>query len=268
MKRPRRPLRLVALDLDGTTLTPDHVLSARTIEAIQAVTARGVHVVLASGRLPHSILPLARRLRLPGVHIGLNGGIAFDLAGNLRHQHLLTLEQLTLTHRYLEAEQLFPMVFGAGGLWASHRSPALDFLHRSGEPLPIPYDPKNLQAIVAPAKVIVVLSPGPQDRTIADHLEPHVHVVRSGPQFLEFMPPGVTKGGALTEYISDLGLHKDEVMAIGDSENDASLLAAAGFGVAMGNAVRALREQADVVTESNADDGVAGSLARYVLDVK
>ena len=154
MIRPPRRLRLVALDLDGTTLNPEHALNPKTIEAIQAVTALGVQVVLASGRLPHSILPLARRLGLPGVHIGLNGGVAFDLAGNLRHKHLLTLEQLTLTHRYLEAEQLFPMVFGAGGLWASHHSEALDFLHRSGEPLPIPYDPANLQAIVDPAKMV------------------------------------------------------------------------------------------------------------------
>lgn len=268
MTRPRRRLRLVALDLDGTTLNPDHALTPKTIEAIRAVTALGVQVVLASGRLPHSIVPLARKLGLEGVHIGLNGGVAFDLAGNLRHKHLLSLEQLTLAHRYMEAEGLSPMVFGAGGLWASHHAEALDFLHRSGEPLPIPYDPAHLEAITDPAKMVVVLPPGPRDQTIAGHLEPRVHVVRSAPQFLEIMPPGVTKGVALTEYLADLGIHKDEVMAIGDSENDSSLLAAAGFGVAMGNAVAVLRDQADALTESNLEDGVAGALTRYVLDLR
>lgn len=267
MKRPPRPIRLVALDLDGTTLNPDHDLNPATIETIRAVTARGVRVVLASGRLPHSIAPFARRLGLDGVHIGLNGGVAFDPTGTLRHKHLLTLEQLTLAHRFLEDEGLFPMVFAPGGLWACRASADLEFLHRAGEPLPMSYNPQHLETIVDPAKIIVVLPPGPEDERIAAHLEPRVHVIRSGPQFLEFMPPGVTKGAALTEYREDLGLHRDEVLAIGDSENDASMLAAAGFSVAMGNAVTALHAQADAVTSSNADDGVARALERYVLDV-
>ena len=150
MKRPSSPIRLVALDLDGTTLNPAHDLNQTTIDAIRAVTARGIKVVLASGRLPHSIAPFARRLGLEGVHIGLNGGIAFDLAGNLRHKHLLTLEKLTLVHRFLEGEGLFPMVFAAEGLWASRASSDLDFLHRGGEPAHRPYDTNQLDTIVDP----------------------------------------------------------------------------------------------------------------------
>ena len=266
MNQPSRPVRLVALDLDGTTLNEDHDLNQATIDAVRAVTARGVRVVLASGRLPHSIVPFAQRLGLDGVHIGLNGGVAFDLAGNLRHKHLLTLDQLTFAHRFIEAEGLFPMVFGAGGLWASHASSDMEFLHRGGEPPPMSYDPAHLESIVDPAKIIVVLPPGPRDQDIAGRAEPRVHVVRSGPKFLEFMPPGVTKGNALTEYLSDLKLTRDDVMAVGDSENDASLLAAAGFSVAMGNAVPDLRVQADHVTGTNAEDGVARVLRRFILD--
>lgn len=267
LRQPRRPLRLVALDLDGTTLNPDHELNQITIDTIQAATARGLKVVLASGRLPQSIGPFARRLGLDGVHIGLNGGIAFDLAGNVRHKHLLSLPQLTLIHRFLEGEGLFPMVFAAEGLWASQASRDLDFLHRAGEPPHRPYETDHLETIVDPIKVIITIDSGPRDQEIAARLEPAVHVVRSGPKFLEFMPPGVTKGAALTEYLTDLGIEKDEVMAIGDSENDASLLAAAGFSVAMGNAVPALLAQADVVTQTNADDGVARALRRFFLDL-
>jgi len=80
------------------------------------------------------------------------------------------------------------------------------------------------------------------------------------------MPPGVSKGAAITEYLADLGLNRDEVMAIGDSENDASLFEAAGFSVAMGNAVEALKAQADALTATNAEDGVARALHRWILD--
>jgi len=266
MTQPRRPIRLVVLDLDGTTLNPDHDLNPATIDAVNRVTDRGVIVVLASGRLSHSILPFAQRLGLGGVHIGLNGGVAFDADSTFRHQHLLSLDQLTFTHRLLEAEGLFPMVFGTQGLWASRRAPEMQFLAAGGEPDARPYDLAHLEAIECPAKVIVVLPPGPRDEALAALAEPRVHVVRSGPKFLEFMPPGVSKGAALTEYLADLGIERDEVMAVGDSENDESLFEAAGFSVAMGNAVDALKARANALTATNAEDGVARALHRWILD--
>lgn len=266
MKHPDHPIRLIALDLDGTTLNPEHDLNPATIAAVEEATARGVTVVLASGRLSFSILPFARRLGLGGIHIGLNGGVSFDREGRFRHQHLLTLDQLTFAHRLLEAERMPVMVFGAYGLWATERSAALEFLHSAGEPDPRTYDPARLDRIEYPAKVISIVGPGPIDAAMTARAEPRVHVVRSGPLFLEFMPPGVNKGAALTEYLADLGIDRRNVMAVGDSENDASLLAAAGFRVAMGNAVPALKAQADVVTGTNAEDGVAQAIRRFVLE--
>jgi len=265
VKRPLRPIRLVALDLDGTTLNPEHELTPATIQAIGAATAQGIRVVLASGRLPHSILPFARRLGLDGIHIGLNGGVSFDLEGTLRHKHLLSPQQLALAYQVFSTEGLEPLVFGATGLWAPRATADVDFLFRSGEPQARFYDGKRLGDIEDPAKVVAVLASGPRDNQLASLVGDRLHAVRSGPIFFEFMPPGVTKGAALSEYLLDLGLEKDEVMAVGDSENDASLLDAAGFSVAMGNAVDAVKSQAHELTLSNAEDGVAWALHRWVL---
>ncbi len=266
MKKPTHRIRLVALDLDGTTLNPDHELNQATIDAVGEVLSQGVQVVLVSGRLPHSILPFARRLGLGGVHIGLNGGVSFDEHGAFRHKHLLTLGQLRLACQVFSSEGLDPLVFGATGLWAPRVSAEVDFLFQSGEPAARFYDSKRLEEIEDPAKVVAVLKPGSRDKLIAARVEPKLHAVRSGPVFFEFMPAGVSKGAALTEYLADLGLKKDEVMAIGDSENDASLLHAAGFSVAMGNAVDDLKAQAHALTEANHEDGVARALRRWVLD--
>ena len=256
----------MALDLDGTTLNPDHELNQATIDAIGAVSSLGIQVVLASGRLPHSILPFARQLGLGGVHIGLNGGVSFDQEGTLRHKHVLTFDQLRLAWEVFTSEGLDPLVFGATGLWAPRVSDEVDFLFRSGEPAARFYDSQRMEDIEDPAKVVAILPAGARDKLIAARVEPRLHAVRSGPIFLEFMPPGVTKGAALTEYLADIGVDKDEVMSIGDSENDASLLAAAGFSVAMGNAVEDLKAQAHAVTEANHDDGVARALHRWILD--
>lgn len=264
MIRPHRPIRLVALDLDGTTLNPSHELNPTTIEAIRTVTARGVRVLLASGRLPHSILPFARTLGLDGVHIGLNGGVAFDTNGNLRHKHLLTVDQLRFAHEVLADEALEPMVFGATGIWAPRITGEVEFVVSYGEPPARTYDPRRLETIEDPVKVLAVLDSGPRDRLIEARVSPWLHAVRTGPRFFEFMAPGVSKGAALLEYLDDLGLSPDEVMAIGDSENDESLLAAAGFAVAMGNAVPAIKTIAHTVTGTNAEDGVAQALRRFI----
>lgn len=267
MRQPRRPIRLLALDLDGTTLNPQHELNQATIDAVQAATARGVRVVLASGRLPHSIAPFARALGLSGVHIGLNGGVAFDAQGKLLHQHLLTLEQLTLAHEVLAQEGLEPMVFGSGGIWAPQITDEVEYVVSYGEPPARTYDLRRLAAIENPVKVLTVLNSGPRDAEIAALVEPRLHAVRTGPRFFEFMAPGVNKGAALTEYLTDLGLTKDDVMAVGDSENDATLLQAAGFAVAMGNAVEAIKNLADVITGPNGEDGVAQAIRQFILEL-
>jgi Cof subfamily protein (haloacid dehalogenase superfamily) len=255
----------VALDLDGTTLNPSHQLNQATVDAIREVAARGVRVVLASGRLPHSILPFAHALGLDGVHIGLNGGVAFDSQGTLRHKHLLSVGQLEFAHQVLADEGLEPMVFGAGGIWAPRINDDVEFVLSFGEPDARTYDRRRLETIEDPVKVLAVLDAGPRDREITARVEARLHAVRTGPRFFEFMAPGVSKGAALTEYLSDLGVHRDEVMAVGDSENDESLLAAAGFAVAMGNAVTSVKVLAHAVTGSNYDDGVAEALRRFVL---
>jgi len=265
MNQPHRPIRLVALDLDGTTLNPSHELNPATIETVRAVTARGVRVLLASGRLPHSIVPFARALGLGGVHIGLNGGVSFDTEGVLRHKHLLTVDQLAFAHEVLASEGLEPMVFGATGIWAPGITDEVEFVVSYGEPPARTYDRRHLETIEDPVKVLAVLNAGPRDRLIEARVEPRLHAVRTGPRFFEFMAPGVNKGAALSELMNDLGIEKDEVLAIGDSENDESLLAAAGFAVAMGNAVPLIQARAHATTGTNGEDGVAQALRRFIL---
>jgi HAD superfamily hydrolase (TIGR01484 family) len=122
-----------------------------------------------------------------------------------------------------------------------------------------------LEAILDPAKVLAVLDPGPLDAQIAAQVAGRLQSIRTGPRFFELMAPGVSKGTALTELLGDWGLERDEVLAVGDSENDESLFDAAGFAVAMGNAVEAIKIRADYITATNAQDGVALALRRFVL---
>lgn len=89
--------------------------------------------------------------------------------------------------------------------------------------------------------------------------------MRSKPYFLEFTEKGVTKGTSLDQLIQACGIKREEVIAIGDSYNDLSMIEFAGLGVAMGNAPDDIKEIADLVTETNMNDGVAKVVEEFIL---
>ena len=86
-----------------------------------------------------------------------------------------------------------------------------------------------------------------------------------GPGWLEIMPKGVSKASALDKIARRLGYTMNEVMAFGDAENDLVMLEKAGIGVAMGNAMEAAKEAADVVTKTNDENGI-GVVIDSLLD--
>jgi HAD superfamily hydrolase (TIGR01484 family) len=100
---------------------------------------------------------------------------------------------------------------------------------------------------------------------LSDRLNGSAYVTRSLPEFVEVLDPAVDKGKALRFVATHLGVGIGDVVAIGDSWNDAPLLDAAGFGVAMGSAPAELRERADAVVGDLAHDGVAEAIEKYVL---
>ena len=93
----------------------------------------------------------------------------------------------------------------------------------------------------------------------------HLYITASKPPYLEVMHPEATKGRALAAVAEYFGVKQDEVMAVGDSYNDLEMIRWAGLGVAMANAPSVVRKEADYVTCSNDENGVAEALERWVL---
>lgn len=90
-------------------------------------------------------------------------------------------------------------------------------------------------------------------------------VTSSAPNNLEISRKGVSKASALAEIVQNLGIHRSEVMAIGDSLNDLEMIKWAGLGIAMGNAEIAVKEAADEITLTNEEDGVATAIREFLL---
>lgn len=92
--------------------------------------------------------------------------------------------------------------------------------------------------------------------------------MKSEPFFLEIMPKGVDKGEALAKLAESLDIDQSETMAFGDQANDLSMIKWAGCGVAMGNAIDDLKDNAQYVTASNDDEGIAKALEKLVFDAQ
>ncbi|MDU5414364.1 MAG: HAD-IIB family hydrolase, partial [Clostridium perfringens] len=93
-----------------------------------------------------------------------------------------------------------------------------------------------------------------------------LEVVSSSPSNFEVMNKGTSKGRAVKVLADILNINREEIMCLGDSENDLSMIEFAGLGVAMGNAEEFLKEKADYITDTNENDGVAKAIEKFVLD--
>ena len=90
-------------------------------------------------------------------------------------------------------------------------------------------------------------------------------VFRSEPYFLELVPKGIDKAQSLAVLLKEIGMTKEEMIAVGDGFNDLSMIQYAGLGVAMANAQEIVRQNADYITLSNEEDGVAAVVEKFIL---
>jgi hypothetical protein len=122
---------------------------------------------------------------------------------------------------------------------------------------------------IAPSKFLYVTAPEGREKLREELLPSYGErctIVRTDPEYLEFLGPGVDKGSGLTQLLRRLGLTRSQAMALGDGDNDAPLLLAAGLPVAMANASPLCRSAAAYVTKrANAEGGVAEAIERFLF---
>jgi len=255
---------LVALDVDGTLLTYDGVMSAATREALAALVAAGHHVVLSTGRSVHATAPVWQEFGLrSGWAVCSNGAVTVRIAPDLE-RGWETHEVITFDPRYaIElVTQAFPgakvavEVIGEGFLVNEEFPPG----ELSGTCTVVPLE----RLWAEPVTRVAVRAPGWTDEEFAHvvkRLGLHDVAYAIGyTAWLDIAPAGTTKASALEELRRDLGVHPERTVAVGDGRNDLEMLRWAARGVAMGHAPAEVREAADEVTGTIDDDGVVAVL--------
>jgi Cof subfamily protein (haloacid dehalogenase superfamily) len=278
---PVRP-RLAILDLDGTCLdVEDQSLHPRTRDAVRAAVASGVVVVIASGRMYRSALPHARELHVAAPLVCYQGAVvrALPVEGDPLADGV-PLGRLLFEDPLSADVALRGLALARQGGW--HRQAYQDERLICEEDRPeaqvyarIAQVPITLVADMEPllqrgtTKLVCVVEGSPDvescEAAMRDGLGEAARVTRSLPQFVEVTNPVASKGKALARLCAHLGVRLEDSVAVGDAPNDADMLAAAGFAVAVRGAAEELLQHADAVCAPPREAGVADVLERLGL---
>ncbi len=262
--------KLVAFDLDGTLLGEELLLRPRVVSAIKAMHESGVQGCIVTGRMYRAALPFVRQLEFTAPVVCYQGAAVIDPQTDdvLQDVPLPNAQALKL-EAYARENGLHMQLYANDRYYCEHFNQyAALYAKISGvDPVIVPSLRAQFETWDATKAVIIdepeaILEQLPKVKTL---LGDAAYVTRSIAYFLEVMNSKVNKGRSLETVARYLGIPLTEVMAIGDSWNDAPLLQAAGFAVAMGSAPPELRDIADAVVADVANDGVAEALERFVL---
>ncbi len=269
--------RLIASDIDGTFLDPNHRVTQRTRDVVARAVESGTHFALATGRPFRWIAPVLEQIPVRPLCVTSNGAVIYDSAADrvvLAHE----LQPETLTTIVETAQSVMAryggIAVGAERAGTSTRDnvaelfvvdPAYGDDDLFGE-----FKKDTTEGVISvPCVKLILRNLEYSSRELYELIAPHVdpdeaHVTFSMDEgILEIAAPGITKATGLTWLADYYGVAQDETIAFGDMPNDIEMLRWAGRGVAMGNAADAVKEAADEVTTPNHQAGVATVLERW-----
>ncbi len=265
--------KLLALDLDGTLLNRERKVTEHTRRTLLEAQECGVKIALTSGRPTYGMASVADRLEMKkygGYVLSFNGGeITNWQTGERLYEKTLDPDLLPCLHQYARAHR-YALVTYKGKYVLSERPDDEYALKAAVLDVMVSRKVENfLEAVTFPvAKCLMAGNPtrlAASERELQARLKGRMDVFRSEPHFLELVPKGVNKAQSLTVLLDKIGLPKEDTIAIGDGFNDLPLIQLAGLGVAMANAREEVRRQADYVTLSNDNDGVAAVVEKFIL---
>jgi Cof subfamily protein (haloacid dehalogenase superfamily) len=254
---------LIVLDVDGTLLDSSHQLRPRVAQAIQHAQNAGLHIALATGKLLGSVVPLLRRMGISGPQIVLNGAATLESETGqpVRYVPLREDDRKAVISTVRAADpHVLVSHFTLDGILMDGPHPAIGIFEEYGEAPPrlVP----DLMADGLPPAAKILLSGEPERlasirAVVTPALGHRVTITTTTPDFLEFFDPSANKGLALAALRESMGLARENVVVMGDGENDLPLFGEAGLAIAMGNASPVLKAAAHRIALTNDEDGVA-----------
>lgn len=272
----RMPIKLLAADMDGTLLNSRKTISPGDVSALNRALEAGKTVVFATGRSLaelNAFFPLFPRMRYV---LGESGALIYDLEERRAiHRQRFDAALVRTIRARLGDRDVMPQIL-INDLCLMNRRDVANLSHFHMAHYQNHFDATGTHlddawaecaALGWEADKICLYHVSPEDRSVtrAALEDLSVVLVDAEETSLEVSPVGVDKGVGLELLCRHLGLERAQVLAVGDSYNDLTMLRAAGLSVAMGNAVDAVKAVCDAVVADNDHCGVAEAVERFLL---
>jgi hypothetical protein len=276
---PANSLRLIAIDIDGTLLSPEFRVSETDLATLRRAHSQGIEVILVTGRRHTFALPIAQQLGFDLWLISSNGAVTRSLAGETFHRDLLpeaTCRELLGVMQEFRGQTVLTFDSNRAGTIVIER---LDLLEASIKR----WLEKNMQYIQFVVPIEDALTTDPVQAMFCGPVADMQRVLRvlescglpitvlrteypgRDLSIVDVLNAGCSKGHALERWANYRGITRDQVMAVGDNYNDIEMLEFAGHPFIMGNASEELRSRGWKLTRSNAESGVSAAI-EHVLE--
>ena len=256
--------RVLALDIDGTLTNSKKQITEKTKKAVSAAAAKGVKIVIASGRPVQGIRAFAKELELEkkdGYILSFNGGRLISCrTGEIIHDMKLPLEYLPEIYELSKKYKVNLMSYEGDDLITEEPDDEFHGIKKVDNLVEYINFPINKCLMLGNGDYLAEV-----EKKVHAALCDRMDVYRSEPYFLEILPKGVDKAKSLESFLNIIGCRREELMACGDGFNDLTMIKYAGLGVAMANAREEIKKCADYITASNDEDGVALAIERFIL---
>ncbi len=262
--------KMIAIDLDGTLLTDGLEVTANTMAAIRQSVEHGVVVTIATGRMYPSAQRIALELGLDAPMITYQGAmIKSATSGEVLRERVVSYEIAQKCIHLAAEKKMHIQVYQDDVLYSAVDN---EYVKAYSKEVGVGYKVEpDLLGLAKNGfmKLLFIDEPealAPVQEELKAILGDEACIEKSKKRYLEVTHPDANKGSALKFLAEELGIDRSEVIGIGDNFNDLDLVEAAGFGIAMGNAVDELKELADYTSLSNNEEGVLHVLNKFILE--
>ncbi|MFB3387760.1 Cof-type HAD-IIB family hydrolase [Flavobacterium sp. LAR06] len=264
--------KMLVLDMDDTLLTDDHKISELNKKVLLEAQAKGVYVVLASGRPTSAMTAYAKELELDlndSYIISFNGAIISTVKDDLvLFEQKLTIEQIHELYDYSVKKKTHIITYLDNEIISETDSEYIE-IEKEITGLAHLKVPSFKDAVSKPAVKCILLAEPSYLKGLEQDLKlamPYLSIAMSKPFFLEAAQNGIDKAASIKILAEKLNIHQSEIIAVGNAGNDLTMIEYAGLGVWVDNVTPELRDRANVIVASNNDNGVAEVVQRYILN--
>ncbi|CAJ0990709.1 sugar-phosphatase [Pantoea sp. Nvir] len=267
-------IKLVAIDIDGTLLNSHYELTSGVKLAIDHVRKKGVAVVLATGRPYVGIKRYLIELGLvdKGQYcISYNGALVQKAKdGECVSEITLSFDDYVYIEKLARELGVHFQAFDKDSLYTPNKDLSKYTIHEASlTGIPVRYrSVDEMDHNIRFPKLMMIDDPSLLDAAVQQlpsKAQQNYTILKSAPYYLEILDCRVNKGRSLKMLAEKMSIAREEVMAIGDQENDLAMIKYAGTGVAMGNAIDSIKKIAQFITKSNMEDGVVYAIENLVL---